>query len=63
MSTQEVKDYFKSFGEVQVVWINDSSCTIQFSTPQLAEKAYNACALSSNRDGVKVNLKGNTTND
>ncbi len=47
MSTFEIKDYFKIFGEVEITWINDSACRIKFSTDDIAKKAYKASSLSS----------------
>jgi hypothetical protein len=40
MSTQEIKDYFMRYPDVQVRWINDSSCTLKFPTNQIAAEAY-----------------------
>ena len=30
MSTDEIKMYFMKYPEIEVRWINDSSCTLKF---------------------------------
>lgn len=40
MSTDEIKLYMMQFPEVRVQWINDSSCTLQFSNKDEAAQAY-----------------------
>lgn len=40
MSTQEIKDYFMRYPDIEVRWINDSSCTLKFPTNVIAAEAY-----------------------
>lgn len=40
MSTKEIKLHFMRYPEVEVKWINDSSCTLQFSSHEEAAEAY-----------------------
>ena len=52
MSTKEVKEYFKSFKEPEVTWINDSACRIKFESQDLALNAYKAISMSSHQDDL-----------
>ena len=41
MSTRDIKFYLDTqFPEIEIKWINDSSCTLQFPTKDKAEQAY-----------------------
>ena len=50
MSTMDIKQYFERFATSQdaltVAWLNDSSCTVQFESDEMSQKAYTDCALS-----------------
>jgi hypothetical protein len=51
MSTDDIKQHFSGFGSnLEVIWINDSSCRVKFESPELTRKAYNACSLSTNNE-------------
>jgi hypothetical protein len=58
MSNDDVKKYFDRFGVQKITWLNDSSCTVQFENTDNAERAYQACALSSS-EGLNINLSEN----
>jgi hypothetical protein len=34
MSTEDVQSYFERFGKLDIKWINDSSCSIQFESDE-----------------------------
>ena len=41
MSTNDIRNYFGTqFPEIEIKWINDSSCTIKFSGSEEADSAY-----------------------
>ncbi len=40
MSTKEIKDYFMRYPDIEVKWINDSSCTLKFPSNEIAAEAY-----------------------
>lgn len=40
MSTEDVKKYFEAFGDVEVAWLNDSSCTVTLDSEEKARRAY-----------------------
>lgn len=51
MSTDDIKSYFERFGEsTEVIWINDSSCRVKFESNEVALRAYQTSALSSNTE-------------
>lgn len=56
MSTDDVKRYFERMNVQKVTWINDSSCTIQFDSPETATKAYEVFALSENKDRANIDI-------
>jgi hypothetical protein len=40
MSNKDIKIYLIHFPYVRINWINDSSCTLKFATPEEADRAY-----------------------
>lgn len=56
MSTEDVNKYFERHNPQKVSWINDSSCTIKFETPEVAAKAYEVFSLSTNSEGSKIDI-------
>ena len=45
MSNSDIKDYFLRFPEVQIKWINDSSCTLKFTSAEEAAEAYRVFSI------------------
>lgn len=41
MSHVDIKEYFVQFPDIEIKWINDSSCTIRFTSDHEAQQAYN----------------------
>ena len=46
MSTQDINTYLNRTNDVTITWLNDSSCTITYPTPEEARKVYSGCSLS-----------------
>jgi hypothetical protein len=40
MSNKDIKYYLIHFPHVRIKWINDSSCTLNFASPEEADRAY-----------------------
>jgi hypothetical protein len=40
MSTKEIKEHFMRYTDLVVQWINDSSCTLKFLSPEQAAEGY-----------------------
>ena len=52
MSTDDINEYFQRFEPIIINWINDSACTVAFSSKEVCQKAYNESALST--DGTST---------
>jgi len=56
MSTRDIKFYIGTqFPTIEIKWINDSSCTIVFTSKEEAEQAY--MQFSVRPASLKVNLE------
>lgn len=56
MSNSDIRDYFLRFPSVQIKWINDSSCTLQFHSFEEAAEAYRVFSIKPVKEDETLQL-------
>ena len=54
MSSDDIKKYFKVYGEVEISWLDDSQALIKFDKDETAKRAHKEIRLTEARQDNKL---------